>query len=295
MAPAERVAVVSCAQLPVADPDRDLVADALVEHGVEACWVAWDDPSVDWASFAGAWIRTPWDYVERRDAFVAWARRVESATRLWNPADVVAWNSHKSYLLDLESRGVPIVPTVLVAAGEEVDLAGLGRDRGWDDVVVKPAVSAGAVGATHVLTTDARASSALELARRHGDALVQPFQREVARGETSVVVVEGEPTHAVSKVPAEGDYRVQVQHGGLELPHTPTLAELDLARQAVASVGRTLLYARVDMVADEPRDLPRLMELELIEPALFLAHAPSHAVDRLAGAVAERLRRSGPR
>ena len=118
--------------------------------------------------------------------------------------------------------------------------------------------------------------------------LVQPFVPEVATGETSVIVIEGEPTHAVRKVPADGDFRVQYHHGGTEHLHEPTGAELALASQAMTAAGARLLYARVDMVTPAGAD-PQLMELELIEPFLFLDMAPPGVVDRVAAAVRARL------
>jgi glutathione synthase/RimK-type ligase-like ATP-grasp enzyme len=156
-------------------------------------------------------------------------------------------------------------------------------------VVVKPAVSVGAIGAHRVARGGMGAWTARHAteAPPGGDRLVQPLMAEVADGETSMIAVEGRITHAVRKVPAPGDFRVQIEHGGREIACTPSAADLELADRALAAVGRSLLYARIDCVTTP--DGPRLMELELIEPTLFLSLAPGPALDALGVAVANRL------
>ena len=256
----------------------------LAARGVDGEWVAWDDGAVDWSRFDAAWIRSTWNYTERHDAFVEWVARVDGLTALWNPAGVVRWNSHKSYLLDLAEEGVAVVPTVLVPAGQQLDVGALLEERGWDEAVVKPAVAVGAIGAARV----ERGQRQVVAATSGADRLVQPLVREVASGEVSIVVVDGRVTHAVRKIPAEGDFRVHREYGGREVVHQPTAAELDLATRALAAVGEPLLYARVDCVPTA--EGPLLMELELIEPSLFLWLAPDTAGAALGDAVAGRLR-----
>ena len=269
------------------DEDRPILDQLLGDRSIPFSWVRWDDLSVDWSSFAAAWIRSTWDYTARHGEFLAWAQRVAACTQLWNPAPVVAWNSHKSYLLELAAAGVAIVPTVVVDAGHPLELAQLMDRRGWDEVVVKPAVSAGAVGAERVTRSHAPAWMQADGARSAPDRLVQPLVAEVADGEVSMVAVQGQVTHAVRKVPAPGDFRVHAHLGGTEHLHTPTPAELALAEAALGAVGERLLYARIDCVPTAQG--PRLMELELIEPSLFLPLAPPAARHGLADAVAARL------
>jgi glutathione synthase/RimK-type ligase-like ATP-grasp enzyme len=246
--------------------------------------VAWDDPGADWSRYDAVWLRSTWNYTQDHDGFLAWVARVATHATLLNPAPIVRWNSHKSYLVDLEERGVDVVPTVVVRSGDGLALDRVLDERGWTEAVVKPAVSVGAIGATRV-SRDAAAGWAPDDGL--GDLLVQPLMPGVSRGETSMIAVEGQVTHAVRKIPATGDFRVHVEYGGEEVTHEPTTAELDLAARALAAVGERLLYARVDCV--ESPDGPRLMELELIEPSLFLPLAPAGALDALADAVVERL------
>jgi glutathione synthase/RimK-type ligase-like ATP-grasp enzyme len=273
------------------DQDRPILDQLLADRAVPATWVRWDDPSVDWSSFGAAMIRSTWDYTARHAEFLAWARRVAGQTELWNPAPVVTWNSHKAYLLELAEAGVAVVSTVLVAAGDPLDLVEVMARHGWDEVVVKPAVSAGAVGAERVARDRAAHWTAVDQAARGQrtapDRLVQPMVVEVAEGEVSLVAVEGQVTHAVRKIPAPGDFRVHAHLGGTERVHSPSAAELALAQAALDVVDQPLLYARIDCVPTP--EGPLLMELELIEPSLFLPLAPPEAGAALADAVAARL------
>jgi glutathione synthase/RimK-type ligase-like ATP-grasp enzyme len=253
--------------------------DALLDAGVTVHAPAWDDPEVDWGRFDVAVVRTTWDYPTRRDAFLAWARRADAATSLWNPAEVLRWNTHKSYLLELEERGAPVVPTAWLAAGDRVTLAELLAARAWRRAVVKPAVASGSDG---LLRVDA--GIAEEAAQTHldqllaaGDVLVQPFLDAVERdGEVSVVLVDGIPTHAVRKTPAPGDFRIQEQYGGRygRLDLAGDGAEpAALARWIVEAAGQPFLYARVDLLLDD-NGAWQLAELEVTEPDLYLPLAP---------------------
>lgn len=283
------LALVTAAHLDVPDADRPYIDQALAARSMPARWVVWDDPSVDWSSFGAVWIRSPWDYTTKYAAFLAWVHEVGARVELWNPAAVVAWNSHKSYLLELADQGVAVVPTRLVPAGVPVDLAATMADQHWDGAVVKPAVSVGAVGAQRITRDQAGAWDEQD---RSGsphpvDRLVQPLVEEVADGEVSMIAIDGRITHAVRKVPAPGDFRVQIEHGGQELIHHPTPAERQLAQATLEAVGPRLLYARIDCVTTPAG--PQLMELELIEPSLFLGLAPPSALEALTDAVSARL------
>ena len=250
--------------------DDQVLAAALSERGATVRFVCWDDPSVQWASVGVAAIRSTWDYHERLDAFLAWADHVGSATTLVNDAEIVRWNAHKSYLLDVERAGLAIVPTTLVRAGDRHRL-GAGR---W---VVKPAVSIGA----HRTTRDATQADLDELAATT-DVLVQPYLEEVERdGELSIICVAGSPIHVLRKVPGDGDWRTQ-EHLGATVTETPLTPALEaLARAALAVAPRPPVYARVDVVGE------RVMELELIEPTLWFersATATAALADELVSA-----------
>jgi hypothetical protein len=275
------LALATAADLPDLDPDERLVLAPLRALGIEARPVVWDDATVDWAAYDACVIRSTWGYYKARDAYLTWARQVAARMPLFNPPEVVAWNTHKGYLRDLAARGLAVTPTAFVDAGESVDLASLLRERGWNEAVVKPAVSAGAFATTRVRLGQGQPN--LDAILASGDAMIQPYLAAVeGRGEISIIAFEGEPSHAVRKFSAfETGWK-----DGDEPRVDPTDAELALALAALEAVGETLLYARID-VADGPDGRPCLMELELTEPSLFLRQGG--AADRFATAIARRV------
>lgn len=261
------------------DEDDELVAAVLRERGHVVDLVGWDDPSVDWSRPDGVLVRSTWNYTDDVDGFLAWAHGVESVgTLLWNPAEVLTWNVHKGYLAQLEERGAPIVPTAWLGRGDRVDVALLAAERGWDGIVAKPAIGAGADGIVVVAPGgDAgRAQPAVDDLLATGDALVQPYVPSVAEGEVSVVVVDGEVSHAVRKVPTAGEVRTQVEFGARYQEEELDRDTARLAAWVVEATGLDLLYARVDLLRDVDGQW-LLSELEVVEPALLFAWAPGSA------------------
>jgi glutathione synthase/RimK-type ligase-like ATP-grasp enzyme len=253
--------------MPKPDPESHLVAAELERLGINAPIVPWTDPAAGEADVV--LIRTTWDYISRRDEFVAWCERTAAGAPVLNPPSVVRWNSHKGYLRELAAAGVPTVPTRVVSEADDAPLDGA--------VVVKPAVSSGAFGAARFDAGDPAAHEHLRGVLAKGEAIVQPYVPSVAeRGERSLIYLGGELSHAVNKQPAAGDYRVQSHYGGEVTRHEPTGAELRAAEAALGQVHEPLAYARVDLVEGE--DGPMVIELELIEPELFLGLEPSAPV-----------------
>lgn len=249
--------------------------------------VVWDDPAVDWEAFDLVVVRTAWDYPDARDAFVAWARRVP---RLANPAEVIAWNTDKRYLGELAGAGLPVVPTTFVAPGEPFAAPAA------DEIVVKPTVSAGARSTARYRAADGDAAAA-HVARLHAagrTAMVQPYLDAVdTAGETALLYLGGELSHAIRKGPllahgTEGPSGLFAEED--ITPREPSEAERALGADVLAAVTERfgeLLYARVDLLP--AADGPRIVEVELTEPSLFLGHAAG-APARLADAIAARLR-----
>ena len=281
----DEVLLATSAEWPQLRDEEKPLLDALTARGIRARPAVWTDPHVDWAAARLVVVRYVFDYVNDREGFCAWADRVEAVTPLHNPARVLRWNSHKSYLRDLESDGVPIVPTVWVKAGARVDLAGLMNERGWRDVVVKPAVDNGARRAVRVARDDAAAGQKhLEDVVRDREAMVQPYVPATEEiGEHALVHFDGRFSHAIRKD--------QMLAGRpFSLDRTPLIepdpAELALAKLILDRFDPPLLYARVDTIVTD--DGARLMELEVLEPVLFFPKAPGSA-DRMADAIAARL------
>ncbi len=287
-----RVALVTCDLFPDLWDDDFPLRDALRERGVTVDAVRWDDETADWAAYDLAVIRSPWDYVARRDAFVAWAHRVP---RLLNPADIVQWNTDKRYLAELAAGGVPVIPTAYVAPGSPWTVP---ADGEW---VIKPAISAGSQDTGRYRLPAERALAEAHVARLTGSgrtAMIQPYLTAVdSYGETALLCfpdAAGELTfsHAVRKgAMLTGPDEGTIDPGSEEIsPRTPTAAELAVARRAVELVpggAKRLLYARVDVIPG-PDGEPLLIELELTEPTLFLRADPA-AGARLAAAVLDRL------
>ena len=282
------VALVTARHLPDGDPDDAPLFEAIAAEGLTSRLVAWDDPAFDWAGARLCLIRSTWDYHRRREEFLDWTRRVSEKTRLINPADVVEWNSHKSYLRELEKKGVAIVPTAWFARGESSSLSSVMNARGWEEAIVKPVVSAGGERTLHV-TPENR-----EEGERHfqelvasAETIVQPYMAEVeASGERSMIFIGGELTHSVRKRPIlkrSGDDWLEAD------PARFTTEEAEFARRALAASGFETLYARVDMVRDGAGRL-HLMELEMVEPTLFFLPEPA-AARKLARALATTIRR----
>lgn len=273
------------------DQDEAVLAASLEARGIEVEQLGWRDDGVDWSEPDAVVIRSTWDYTDDVDAFVAWAQDVEgSGTPLHNSAEVVRWNSHKGYLLELEERGAPIVPTAWLGQGDTVDLAAVATARGWDGVVAKPAVGAGAEGLLVVPpgADPADHQDAFAALTAAGDAMVQPYVASVhEQGELSVVVIDGEVSHAVRKVPTGGDVRTQIEFGAQYVAEEPGADAAGLAAWLVEVTGHDLLYARVDLLTDDDGTW-MLGEFEAIEPALLLAWAEGSA-DRLADALLRRL------
>lgn len=281
------ITLATSAALPGLAPDDRHLLRALRGLGLAAEPAVWEDPHYPWADASVCVIRSAWDYAYRRREFLDWADRVAGLVPLYNPARVVAWNTHKQYLVDLVTRGVPTVPTRVLPAGSRATVAGLVEQTGWEDLVLKAAVAQTGRYLMRV-PADRRADGQRHLDRllHAEDMLVQPFLPGIVeQGETSLIFVDGRLSHAAHKRPAQGDFRVHDDFDGTMEAVTPTAAQLEVAERAVAAAGEPLLYARVDLVPGP--DGPVVMELELVEPDLYLATA-SGAAERLARAVAAR-------
>lgn len=287
-----RVAFVTYAELPLLYDDDRLAAEELRGRGVEVEAVLWDSAEVRWEEFDAIVLRSCWEYHLRTREFLDWVASMERrALPLWNPAGVVRGNADKHYLKRLAAEGVRVAETVWLEPGEDFDLASILGRQGWTSAVVKPAVSMSAYRTW--VTTPARAAGDEREVREmlaRSAVLVQRFVPEVTtRGEWSFVFFMKEYSHAVLKMPKAGDFRVQRDFGGWWADAPPPRGLVEQARRIVEGVEGPLLYARVDGVETDGR--LTLMELELIDPVLFLGRDAA-AAGRFADAIETLARRN---
>jgi len=282
-----RIAIATCTDYAALKVDDELLREELAARDVETASVVWDREGNELGSFDACLVRSTWDYHEKHEEFLAWTRRTEAAMPLWNDAKTIAWNSNKTYLRQLAERGVPIVPTVWLQRSSRASLDDLLAERGWEEAVVKPVVDLGARNLSRVRPGEGEEALTRILARH--DAMVQPFLPSLeAQGELSLIYIDGNFSHTVRKRPAPGDFRVQSIWGGTFEPAKPTPDQVEIAQRALAQVDPSPLYARADLV-DDLNGRPCLIELELIEPNLYLTQHPL-AVGVLADAIVARLR-----
>jgi hypothetical protein len=280
------VAIVTYAGLPQLNEHEAPILPALAALGLDARPCIWDDPKMDWRIPKVAVIRSTWDSHLRRDAFVAWASKAGQLTRLYNPPEVLRWNTHKAYLREFEARGIPFTPTVWVPPKGTVALDEVMRERRWDTVVLKPVVSAEALKTYRFPRSElAAAQACLDTLAAEGEVMVQPYLTAFeTEGERAYIYFDGAFSHAVRRPPGMAD-----SPRGFQKPHLfePIPEELRLAEDVLAAVGQPLLYARVDVATDN-EGRTRLQELEATEPSLFLHLDPAAPV-RLAKAIARKL------
>lgn len=263
-----RIVLAGCPALPEGDGDDDGLVVALRQRGLHARWLSWDDPGALEADLVI--LRATWDYIDRLHEFLQWTRRVRN---LVNRPAVVDWNTDKRYLSDLADAGVPTVPSRIFAPGEKVRLPA-------GEVVVKPAVGVGSVGALRFSDPAEALDHAAALQGEGRTVLVQPYDARVENGETALVFLGGHQSHAFTKgpiLPPPGEAPVFDESGTYAeeslTPADPDFEVWDVGHAALTAAARhlnmdvgELLYARVDVIGDR-RDA-QVLELELVEPSL---------------------------
>lgn len=302
-----RIAFVTAIVSAALDDDLPPLLAACARAGLHAEVRAWDDFTVSWARYDAVVLRSPWDYHLHRDGFLHWCERVARASRLFNPVELVRWNTDKHYLADLEAAGLPIVPTRFVEPEGDSDADAeplvvledfLAAHHRAGEVVVKPAVSAGSIDtARYRRDQTLAAANHLGLLLAAGRAaMLQPYLDAVdVHGETALLYFDGAFSHAIRKAALLRPDAPGLDHTALPdaiAPRAPDADELRIGEAVLAAVrargGETPLYARVDLIRD-PDGAPRLLELELTEPSLFFATDPL-AADRFVAALIARLR-----
>ncbi|WP_316820591.1 hypothetical protein [Pedobacter gandavensis] len=246
----------------------------LLDKGLSVERVVWNDPSVDWGKFDLALLKSPWDYTEHLTEFRQWLSHLESLSiSLLNPFDKVRWNMDKHYLQEIADAGLAVINSIYLEKGSTFEFNSLQKSFNTDQLIIKPCVSAGARD-TYVLTPDNFATHQQQINNllKDNSFIAQPFMKEIFKGEWSFLFFNGVYSHCLLKVPKDGEFRVQHYYGGsINVPQT-TDQYILAAKSYVDQFAEGCLYARVDgLIVD---GMLNLMELELIEPYLFLHTDP---------------------
>jgi glutathione synthase/RimK-type ligase-like ATP-grasp enzyme len=267
-----------------------LVIDRLKDLGIHTTEVSWRTTTPAWDQYELVVIRTPWDYQKDAEKFLQVLEEIErSSARLLNSLETVRWNIRKTYLQDLEARGVQVIPTLWLQSPSAAELASLGQRWTTDGFVVKPVVGANADNAYRCSsTTPMRVFQDAERAFSGQIALAQPFVKSVTEtGEFSLIYFNGAYSHTVLKRPKQGDFRVQEEHGGQVVACHPEADIRALGAACMKALPFETLYGRADIVRLDD-GTPAIMELELIEPSLYVSFDGA-AADRFARAIAGEL------
>ncbi|GAA0544100.1 ATP-grasp domain-containing protein [Chitinophaga japonensis] len=253
------------------EDEESLLLALLQQKGLQISRVIWTDESVRWEDYDLVLVKSPWDYHEKIGQFYRWLDRI-AALGIWmlNPHPVIKWNSDKHYLQDIAQAGYPVIPSAIIESGAPTGLAPFFQQFNTTQLIVKPCISA---GARHTYTITPQNLQAMQdtiapLLQQEA-FLVQPYVKEIeTAGEWSFIFLDGQFSHCVVKRPRSGDFRVQFIHGGTAHADLPPETYIQSAAAYVERFAPGCLYARVDAVM--LGDTLTLMELELIEPYLFL-------------------------
>jgi glutathione synthase/RimK-type ligase-like ATP-grasp enzyme len=255
---------IATSQMPLPSSEQ-LLVEALSCHGACATPAIWSSSNIDWNKYDAVVVRACWDYHLRPQEFLAWINSLQASNiRVINNPHLIHWNAGKTYLKHFETRGIAIPETVWLEAGEQADVAKICATRSWELAVVKPIISASAYG------TERRSSGTAS-----GPIMIQQYLPAIeTEGEWSLIYFDQEFSHAVRKRPRPSDFRVQKDHGGTVEPVVPPSILKVFAKAALRELPYAATFARVDLVE---QDKIYLMEMEVIEPELFLGYAEGSA------------------
>ncbi len=286
----KRLALITWSGLPHSAESERLMLPYLASAGIETEIIDWRSTASDFSKFDLIVLRSCWDYHLRAAEFIGWLQRVAQITPVFNTIDTVLWNHNKFYLREVEALGIEIAPTVFVNGSDSIGADVWREIKSWPKSVVKPAVSASAHKTWLFDSVALPEKNDLKRTMQGEGFLIQQFIPEIeTQGEISFVYIDGQFSHAALKRPAAGDFRVQQEHGGSAHLFHPDANLLTQANQIASTVRqvRDSLYCRIDAVARDGKLV--LMELELIEPELFLGLAEG-AAERFARAIVRRVK-----
>ena len=255
--------------------DQVLLEDNILLKELEKCNLKvikkdWSDNKFDWKQTRYAIFRTTWDYFDKFDTFIKWFEKTKSETLFINSKEIILWNLNKSYLQELSKKGINIAKTIFVEEKQKITLEDLFKNSQFNEAIIKPSVS-GAARDTFKITkkNHKKFESNFQKLIKKESFLFQEFLKDIQIfGEISIILIDGEYTHAVRKIAKKGDFRVQDDHGGTVEVYNPVKEEIEFAKLCVSKCPSQPIYARVDLIYDNKKNIS-LGELELIEPELW--------------------------
>lgn len=281
------IAFATSEEFPRLTEDDLLAAKALQKRGIQVDPMIWTGPNANWSKFSAVVIRSCWDYHLKPNDFLSWLSELDRKNVVvWNSYETVRWNMNKTYLNDLQKRGVPVLDSVWLTDAANQDLRSLMLEKGWNQAVVKPMISAAAKNTANIQLRNAQDYQLeFETLLKRGGVIVQDFAEEIqTEGEWSFIFFDKVYSHSVIKKPQNGDFRVQSDFGGKARAAVAPAYLVKQAQEIVDSISEDLLYTRVDGV--NRNGVLTLMELELIEPLLFF-EMDTNAPDRFASVLAQ--------
>ncbi|MCJ7740558.1 hypothetical protein MUP32_04565 [Candidatus Microgenomates bacterium] len=280
-----KIALVTYSQYQKLTTSDNFLIKPLKEAGFDPTAVAWDDDKVNWQQFDLIILRSCWNYHLKVNEFTGWLDYLEkNKLRVFNPVSLLKWNLDKKYLLDLEKKGIPIIPTVFIKKGSTIDLIKIIEENNWPEIVIKPTIGASAYEVHKVTTETVKPiQSKYDQLVNRGDVMIQPLMKEVVtEGEYSFVFLGGRFSHAILKKPKSNEFRTNYRFGGTCQRVEPAEKLLLQATTIMKAIPSPALYARVDGLNINGK--LTLMELELIDPHLFFDLYPP-AADKLVKAI----------
>jgi glutathione synthase/RimK-type ligase-like ATP-grasp enzyme len=282
------VCFVSGSVYAIVDEETQYLIDSLKRKGKTSNIENWDNPNVDWNKYTLCINKTTANYMLHPNEYIEWAYQTEKVTKLWNSAELLKWNHHKSYLLELQKKGIPIPPTVMITTDSNQTLLEATPNE-WDEIIIKPAITGGSFGLRRVNRKSPKAESHYAKVLRTGyiekgpdgtpydcprcDVLAQKYVPEIEQhGEASLIYFGGTFSHAVLKKPREGDFRAHPMWGAGMRMYEPSEDEIELGYSTLEATPDTTHYARIDLI---PGNNPVVIEEELIDPNLFFNFFPN--------------------
>ncbi|MDA9555314.1 hypothetical protein N9R54_03680 [Pelobium sp.] len=257
------------------EDEDSILLNFLIKKGLLITEEIWDDETVNWTEYSHAILKSPWDYFDKFPAFIKWLNKIEQLNiKLLNPYHIIKWNSDKHYLQDIAKAGLDVVPTQFCEKNTLPSLSPYFDFFKTDELVIKPSVSGGSKNTFRFNPNNvSQIEASIHQLLKEEAFMIQPFLPEIAKyGEWSFVFFNGKYSHCLLKKAKSGDFRVQHYLGGTIHPQQPTNQQIQIAKAYVQQFAKGCLYARIDGV--EVGDKFLLMELELIEPFLFLFTHP---------------------